>query len=186
MRRVTVFVFVCFLFTCVGCSGPPQKERQQADDAVAAARAAGAATFAPGELLAAETALKAYDAAVDQRDFSQALSSALEARDHGYAAMKTAADQKAIFAARRDALVSDTKALLAVAQTHLTSEKSSRTATDRLRRSIRTANTVMQEAGATAGKDDLKVVVSRLVTASEGLRKDLAAFEAAGKKRATG
>jgi hypothetical protein len=186
MRRVTVFVLAGLL---VGCSGPPLKERQQADDAIAAAQAAGAAAFAPDVLRAAEYSLKAYDAAVAQRDFRQALSSALEARDRGYEAVKTATDQKSVFASRRDALVTDTKALVATAQTHLTSQKSSRSATDRLRRSIRTANTVMQEAGTTtagAGKDDLKVVVGRLVAASDGLRKDLAAYEAAGKKRATG
>ena len=76
------------------CSEPPNKERQQAEARVAAARAADAAIYAPEGLQAAEAALQKYDEAVAQRDYRQALNLALEARDQAYEAAKQAGDAK--------------------------------------------------------------------------------------------
>ena len=51
-----------------GCGAPPQKEMDQAEGAIAAARAAGAAQYAAVEFAAAETALKRSHEAAAQPD----------------------------------------------------------------------------------------------------------------------
>ena len=174
MRRVGLLALAGLV---VACSGPPIQERQQADEAIAAARAAGAATYAPDDLNAAETSLKAYEEAVAQRDFRLALSRALEARDHGYEAVKLATDQKKTLTARRDVLIADTKALVTTAQAHLTDNKSGHGA-DHLRQTIRSATEAMQEAGALSANGDVKGAVARIADAPDRLRKELAAFDA--------
>jgi len=177
MRRV---LFLLLAGLVAGCSGPPVRERQQADEAIAAARTAGAAIYAPGDLQAADASIKAYDDAVAQRDFQQALSRALDARDHGYQAAKAAADRKIIVTSDRDALVADTKALITAAQASLAAHKSGRGA-NHLRQTVRAATVAMQEAGALSGKGDLKGAIKRLAGVPDGLRKELAAFDAANK-----
>ena len=70
-----------------GCAGPPTKELSQAEGAIEAARAAGAAKYAVAELAAAEEAMTRARAAVAERDHRSALSHALD----GSARAKTAA-----------------------------------------------------------------------------------------------
>jgi hypothetical protein len=178
MRRVSLVVVVGLL---VGCSGPPAKERQQADEAIAAARAAGAATYAPDDLRAAEASIAAYDAAVGQHDYREALSRALDARDRGYEAAKLAADQKKTTVARRDALLADITGLVATAQAHLAAAPAGRGG-DRLRRSIRAAGLAMQEARTLSERGNVIGAATPLAGVADGLRKELAAFDAAGKK----
>ena len=57
------------------------------------------------ELEAAESALQHYDAAVSQRDYKQALSLAMAARDTAYEAVKRAADEKAAARGRAERLI---------------------------------------------------------------------------------
>ena len=76
------------------CSEPPHKEHQQAETAVASARAADAAIYAPEGLQAAEAALLKYDESVAQRDYRQALNLAIEARDKAYEAAQQAGEAK--------------------------------------------------------------------------------------------
>jgi hypothetical protein len=178
MRRVALLLIAGLV---VGCSGPPVKERQQADEAIAAARTADAAIYAPGDLNAAVASLKAYDDAVAQRDFQQALSRALDARDHGYEAAKLAAERKKVVAAGHDALVTDIQALITSAQISLAANRSGRGAAH-LRQTLRATTVAMQEASALSDKGDLKGAVKRLTDVPDGLRKELAAFDAANKK----
>ena len=92
MRRLVAPIFGAILFTA--CSSPPDKERHQAEGAIAAAREAGAEAYAPNELAIAETSLNKYEAAVAERDYRLALSLAVEARDTAYRAAKHAAAGK--------------------------------------------------------------------------------------------
>ncbi|MDQ3071430.1 MAG: hypothetical protein M3R55_17080 [Acidobacteriota bacterium] len=93
MRRLALLLLlpVCL----VACGEPPLKEFHQAQGAIEAARAAGAEVFAPEELAAADLALKRYGDAVAERDFRQALSHALDARERASAAAQKAAADKA-------------------------------------------------------------------------------------------
>jgi predicted S18 family serine protease len=71
-----------------GCAEPPTREISQAQGALDAARAAGADTYAQAEFQAAETALKKSHDAVAERDYRQALSFALDARERARTAAR--------------------------------------------------------------------------------------------------
>lgn len=77
------------------CAEPPTREMDQAQGAIDAARAAGAAEYAPEEFTAAETSLKRAHTAVAERDYRQALSYALDARDRARTAASEAATRRA-------------------------------------------------------------------------------------------
>ena len=77
MRRVLI---ACLLLFTAACSEPPQKEIDQAQAAIDAARAAGGDQYAADEYRAAAETLQKAHAAVDQRDYRQALSYAIDAR----------------------------------------------------------------------------------------------------------
>ena len=78
-----------------GCAEPPRKEMDQAQGAIDAARAVGAAEYAATELDGAVTALTRAEQAVEQRDYRQALNQAIDARERAQTAGRTAADGKA-------------------------------------------------------------------------------------------
>src|SRR3954451_16472835 len=105
LRRALVSFAVVAAMAGAACGDPPDKEMQQAQGAIDAARAAGADQYAREEFTAAEDALKRSHEAVDQRDYRQALNTALDARERAQAAAKESVNRKAI--ARADA----TKAL---------------------------------------------------------------------------
>jgi hypothetical protein len=93
MRRLPVIALLLLL--AAGCSEPPQKEIDQAQGAIDTARAAGADKYAVDEYTAATTALQKAHDAVDQRDYRQALSYALDARERAQDAARASADGKA-------------------------------------------------------------------------------------------
>ena len=83
------FAFVAAL-AATACGDPPEKEMQQAQGAIDAARAAGADQYATDEFTAAQAALKRAHDAVDQRDYRLALNNALDARERAQNAAKQA------------------------------------------------------------------------------------------------
>ena len=86
----------------VACGGnPPDKEIEQAQTAVDAARAASADRYSKEDFNASTDALKNAHAAVDARDYRLALNYALEAKDRADTAARDAVDRKAT--ARSDA-----------------------------------------------------------------------------------
>lgn len=86
---VAALVFGAVLST--GCAEPPTREISQAQGALDAARAAGAEAYARTEFQAADTALKKAHEAVAERDYRQALSFALDAREQARTAAREAA-----------------------------------------------------------------------------------------------
>lgn len=93
MRRLFVIGFL--LLFAAACSEPPQKEIDQAQSAIDAARAAGAETYAAAEFSAAADALAKARAAVEQRDYRQALNYAIDSRQRASEASREIADGKA-------------------------------------------------------------------------------------------
>jgi hypothetical protein len=73
------------------CAEPPTREIGQAQGAIEAARAAGAETYARTGFLAADDALRRAHTAVADRDYRQALTFALDARERARAAAREAA-----------------------------------------------------------------------------------------------
>ena len=172
-RRLALAATLAFVVSA--CSAPPQKEREQADDAIAAAKAAEAAEYAPDDLQKATASRKAYDAAVAQGDYRAALGHAISARDSASTAAKLAGDRKA--AARSDAerLIVDLEGLLMVAKSRLggTPPPLSAQAATRVRTAVRTAPKLLQEARSLLAKQDFKGVKSLLEAPAQSLRKDL-------------
>jgi len=96
-RLVSAFIVLSSLSSLTAACGgnPPDKELQQAQTAVDAARAAGAERYAKEDFSASTEALKNAHGAVDARDYRLALNYALEAKDRGDTAAKDAAERKA-------------------------------------------------------------------------------------------
>lgn len=92
MRRVLI---ACLLLCAAACSEPPQKEIDQAQAAVDAARAAGADKYAANEYNGAAETLQKAHTSVDQRDYRQALSYAIDARQRASEALKSAGEARA-------------------------------------------------------------------------------------------
>lgn len=92
-----VLAGVCLVSVLVsGCGGdPPAKEIQLAERALETAAAAGAATYASEEFLAAQQAMGNAKTAVDQRDYRLALNHALDSRERAQNAEREAVDGKA-------------------------------------------------------------------------------------------
>ncbi len=78
-----------------GCAEPPTREISQAQGALDAARAAGAEAYARTEFQAADAALKQAHTAVAERDYRQALSFALDARERARTAARAASAARA-------------------------------------------------------------------------------------------
>jgi hypothetical protein len=93
VRRLPVLVLL--LLIVAGCSGPPQREIDLARSALAAARTAGADRYAAEEYTAAAASLAKANAAVDQRDYRQALNYALDSRQRAVEAERLAPEGKA-------------------------------------------------------------------------------------------
>lgn len=83
----------CFLLAA--CAEPPNKEMDQAQGAIDAARAAGADQYATTEYEAATSALQNANDAVAAGDYRLALNYALESREHAQNAARDTADTKA-------------------------------------------------------------------------------------------
>jgi hypothetical protein len=92
VRRLLIGIL---LLAAAGCSEPPQKELDQAQSAIDAARAAGAEREAADDFSGAVTTLQKAHDAVDQRDYRQALSYAIDARQRALEATKHVAEARA-------------------------------------------------------------------------------------------
>ncbi len=104
------------LLLAIACASPPQKEMDQADGAIATARAAGAPQYASEDFAAAEAALRRSHEAVEQRDYRQALNHALDARERAQTAAREAADKKAVARGEAERAITAAELALAAAQ----------------------------------------------------------------------
>ena len=176
LHRLLVAVLIAA--ATVRCSAPPEKERYQAEGALAAARAADAATYAPEELKAAETALAQYDAAVGAGDYRQALSLALAARDGAYEAARRASDEKAAARGEAEQLAAELEALTRAATARLGGVGGPRpaaAAAQRLREALRPAASALQEARARLDRQDYRGAIDSTRPVLDLLRQALPA-----------
>ena len=95
VRRWSLPASLVAALLVVGCAEPPNKEMDQAQGAIDAARAAGAEQYAREEYTAAVDALKRAQDAVGQSDYRLALNNALDSRERAQNAARQAADGKA-------------------------------------------------------------------------------------------
>jgi hypothetical protein len=163
-RARALSVIIALLLSTAACGGdPPDKEMQQAQGAIDAARAAGADQYAHEEFTAAQDALKHANQAVDQRDYRLALNHALDSRERAQNAAKLAADGKASARVDADRAMTSATAALVAAQVKLRAFESSKAPTRTLlslRRAIADAERHVQEARAAFDRSDYAAATS--------------------------
>jgi hypothetical protein len=182
--RAPVLPALCLaLFVTIGCGGePPEKEMQQAQGALDAARAAGADKYATEEFNAAQTALAHAREAVTQRDYRLALDRALDSRERAQNAAKEAADGKATARTEADRALTAAQAQLDAADARLKAAEAGNVAARLLtgpRRTIDTARTSVQEARATFEKGDYLDIATKVNAATASLPAALEQIESA-------
>jgi hypothetical protein len=153
MRRWSVLLLA---FVVAACAEPPNKEMDQAQGAIDAARAAGAERYAGTEYSAATIALKNSNDAVAAGDYRLALNYALESREHAQNAAREAADTKAQVRGDVERTMAEIAALLAQANTRIPAAR--RRLAPRILRQpeadITAANADVQKAGEAIKADD--------------------------------
>ena len=95
MRRALVSLIIAAALAAAACGEPPNKELQQAEGAIAAARAAGADQYAHEDFQAAVDSLKRAQDAVGEHDYRLALNNALGSRERAENAARLGSDAKA-------------------------------------------------------------------------------------------
>jgi hypothetical protein len=186
MRRAWAFLALLVLFTAACGGDPPEREMQQAQDAIDAALAAGADVYAAEELTAAEAALTRAGVAVSARDYRLALNHALDSRQRAHNAAKLAADNMA--AARVEAERSITLATTGVDGMRTRLKQSdvprlpSRTVAA-VRASVVEADKRVQEARTALDRGDVKAAQAAAAAANDTLSAASRELEAAGKRR---
>lgn len=179
MRRLVAFVLI--LAAGAACGTPPEKEYHQAVGAIEAARAAGAATFAPDELAAAERLLVRYDEAAGQRDYRQALSHALDARERATAAAAKAATEKALIRGETERRIQAVSAEAEVArQTAAAAPRGQTAAINNLRKVIFSTEKALQDARAALERDEIMAARQALDGVEDRLAEALKPFRPAG------
>lgn len=172
----TLVVMTSWLMTACG-DDPPNKELQQAQQAIDDARASGAERYAKDEFTASQDALTRARAAVVARDYRQALNDALGARDRAQTAAKDTVDHKAEAKANADTLLHNAALAIVDARAKLRAAETSRRAprvVAAARRDVAEAEKRVQEARTAFEKgeylDSLALVPAPMLKLSESVR----------------
>jgi hypothetical protein len=183
-RALLLSLAAALAIAAAACGGePPEKEIQQAQGAVDAARAAGADRYAVEEFTAAEDALKRAHDAVAQRDYRLALNNALDSRERAQDAAKQAADGKAAARIAADHALSVAAEALTAARNALKAAEASH-APGRLltaaRHTIADGQQRLQEARAALEKGDYAAVVDHASAVTKAATATTGDLEGAG------
>jgi len=176
----------CLLAACIvtACGGdPPNKEMDQAQGAIDAARAAGADRYATTEFKAATDALKRAQDSVGQRDYRQALQEALDSREHAQNAAREAADSKAQLRGEVERDMAQIAALIAEANSRLAAASRSRIprrTLDGSRKALAAVDDSVQKAGAAMKADDYLAAKTDLQGVREQITQATTALEGPG------
>jgi hypothetical protein len=155
LRVPRATAIVAALFWTAACAEPPTRELNQAQGAIDAARAAGAAEFAATELTAAEDSLKRAHDAVGQRDYRQALSLAIDSKERARDAARQSAARMAQLKSDADLIVQTASVAIAQARARLAGPDFSRLPAGRLARlksELNLAEKTVQEARTAADR----------------------------------
>ncbi len=119
MLRVGRRLALVILVLSASCAEPPNKEINQAQGAIDAARAAGADRFAITEFAAATDALKRAEEAVAARDYRLALNHAIDSRERAQSAAKMAVEGRADARGQAERAIAEVATLISRAQAQL-------------------------------------------------------------------
>jgi hypothetical protein len=163
------------------CEEPPNKEMDQAQGAIDAARAAGAEQYASAEYKAAVDALAQSRQAAAERDYRLALNNALDSFQRAQNAAREAADTKARLRGEAERTMAEIAVLLAEAGMHVDTAEARRVSRGALRAAraqIARVNEEVQKAGAAMKNGDYPGVVKLLDGVKPQIEKVIAELEA--------
>lgn len=180
-RFVPVGALLIVVLTA-GCAEPPNKEMNQAQGALDAARAAGAGRFAADELTAAADALKRSEDAVAAGDYRQALSHAIDSRERAQNAAKMAVEGRANARGQAERSIAEVATLLERADAELAAADAMRLPRRALREPLAvaaSARKALQEARSALEKEEYEGVSKALGRSSANLQAALAQLDRA-------
>jgi hypothetical protein len=172
-RRFLLSLAIVAAVMGAACGDPPDKEMQQAQGAIDAARATGADQYARDEFTAAETALKRAQDAVAQRDYRQALNDALDARERAQTAAKDTVNGKATARADAEKALADAGAALSESRAKAKAAESGRANQRALvatRGAIGVGESNLQEARTAFDRGDYLIAIEKARDAATRLR----------------
>ena len=173
MRRVGRRLAFVIVLLSAGCAEPPNKEMNQAQGAIEAARAAGADRFAASEFAAATDALKRSEEAVAAGDYRQALSHAIDSRERAQHAAKVAVEGRADLRGQAERSISEVATLLSRAQAQLKDPdivRANGRALRAPRATVTKVATMLQEARSALAREDYAAVSQSLNGAAAQLQ----------------
>ena len=183
LRLPVVFcAIVCASAFFTACSAPPQKEIDRAQEAVEAARAAGADQYAPEAYAAATSALQQSHEAVDQRDYRLALSRAVDASGRAQEATRAAAENKAKVRSATEAAVNAANTALMQLEARVKAAEAAKVPTRELapaRTAIKDAETDLQKARTLLAAEDYSAAREAIAGLDEEIRSEIRMVEAA-------
>ena len=183
VRSIATAIAIIAALGAAACSGdPPDKEIQQAQGAIDAARAAGADRYAIEEFAAAQNALKRAHDAVGERDYRLALSNALDSRERAQNAAMMAADGKAQARVAADRAILAATDALAAAKAALKGAETARAAAKAvatMRAAVANGEQRLQEARTTFDQGEYVTTVTLCSAVTNTLRGATSDLEAA-------
>ena len=184
MRRAVRRLALILAILSSGCAEPPNKEMNQAQGAIDAARAAGADKFAAPEFTAAVDALKRSEDAVAAGDYRQALSHAIDSRERAQNAAKMAVDGRADARGQAERAIAEVATLLNRAQEELKAPELARATRLRPARAVVTeTEKALQEARTALKTEDYAGVTAALQGVTAKLQAALSEIDNAGAPR---
>jgi hypothetical protein len=153
------FLFLFFAASLVPACGDdrPDKEIQQAQAAIASAKAAGANDYAHDEFVGAQDALKRAQDALTQQDYRLALTSAIDSRERAQSATTLAVDQKTIAKSAAERTLAGTLNALAEAKAKVQTAQAARVPARILKEPLKViddADALVQKAGAAFQREE--------------------------------
>jgi hypothetical protein len=184
LGRLARLCLLALSISFAGCGGePPNKEIQEARNAIERAKAAGADRYAAEEYTAAVDALQQADNAVSQRDFRLALSHALDSKERADTATTEAGSKQVAARADAEKGLFDARSSLERARAKLKAVEAGRTvpspALAAPRASLITADEHLQEASNAFAKNDYISTNTATVAAMQAISAADQAIDAA-------
>lgn len=180
LRTLRVCVPFAALLVLAACAEPPNKEMDQAQGAIDAARAAGAEQYATQEFAGATDALKRSHDAVAQRDYRLALSLAIDSRERAQLAAKTAVENRAKARGDAERILAEANSALTQARTQFDAAalaKLPRRDAAALREALAKSEKAMQEARAALAQDAYERAIALAKSIATQIQETLAAQE---------
>lgn len=181
MLRVGRRLALVILILSASCAEPPNKEINQAQGAIDAARAAGADRFAASEFAAATDALKRSEEAVAAGDYRLALNHAIDSRERAQSAAKMAVEGRADARGQAERAIAEVATLISRAQAQLKNPAIVRLNARTLRApraTVAAAEKMLQEARSALAGENYAAVTKALNGAADDLQAALTEIDA--------